>query len=131
MIGFDTNLLVRFFTQDDPVQCRQADEIIRSLSAANPAWVGLAALLELVWVLTRIYRIEQPGIVRILDELIDRPEFMIEHVDTVYKALGLYRKGRADFADCLIAASARAAGCSKTVTFDKIAARDAGMERIE
>jgi predicted nucleic-acid-binding protein len=44
--------------------------------------------------------------------------------------LNLYRNTRADFADCLIAASAKAAGCSRTVTFDRIAARDAGMELI-
>jgi len=78
MIGFDTNLLVRFFTQDDPAQCRQTDEIMRSLSAADPAWVSLAVLLELVWVLTWIYRVDRPGIVRVLDDLIDRQEFTIE-----------------------------------------------------
>ena len=46
-------------------------------------------------------------------------------------ALSIIAKSNADFADCLIAVSARAAGCRKTVTFDKIAARDAGMELIE
>jgi len=130
MIGFDTNLLVRFFTQDDPAQCRQTDEIMRSLSAADPAWVSLAVLLELVWVLTWIYRVDRPGIVRVLDDLIDRREFTIEQLDTVQEALRLFRKGKAEFADCMIAASARAAGCTKTVTFDRIAARDAGMELI-
>ena len=42
-----------------------------------------------------------------------------------------YRSGNTEFSDCLIAASARAAGCSRTVTFDRIAARDAGMELVE
>ncbi len=130
MIGFDTNVLVRFFTQDDPAQCRQTDEIMRSLSAANPAWVSLAALLELVWALARIYGMRHAGIVRILDDLVDRQEFKIEHLETVYAALRIFRNGKAEFADCLIAASAKAAGCSKTVTFDYIAARDAGMELI-
>jgi predicted nucleic-acid-binding protein len=45
--------------------------------------------------------------------------------------LQLYRFRNTDFSDCLIAASAKAAGCSRTVTFDHRAARDAGMDLIE
>ena len=130
MIGLDTNLLVRFITQDDPVQCEQTDEVMRTLTAASPAWISLAVLLELVWTLGRIYRIDKHEIVQILDRLLDRQEFRIEQLDTVHEALTLFRRGKAQFADCLISASARAAGCSKTVTFDQVAARDAGMELL-
>lgn len=128
MIALDTNVLVRFITQDDPVQCTQADEIMRSLSAANPAWIGVGVLLELAWTLARIYKVEQAGIVRALEDLVDRQEFRIEEVDTVMDAIRVLRMGKAEFADCFIAASARAAGCAGTLTFDRIAARDAGME---
>jgi predicted nucleic-acid-binding protein len=55
---------------------------------------------------------------------------VIEQENLVREALLIYRKSNADYPDCLIAASARAAGCGKTVTFDKIAARDAGMELL-
>ncbi len=128
MIGLDTNLLVRFITQDDPAQCKRTDEFMQTLSAADPAWISLPVLLELVWTLARAYRIDKRAIIRILDRLIDRQEFRIEQLDTVFEALTLFRNGKADFADCLIAVSARAAGCGRTVTFDQIAARDAGME---
>jgi predicted nucleic-acid-binding protein len=131
MIGFDTNILVRFFTQDNPRQCEQTDELMRSLSVAKPAWIGMVTLLEFVWVLTRIYRIGQHEMVRILDDLLDRPEIVVERIDTVHEALNLYRAGKADFADCLIVASARDAGCDRVLTFDRIAARDAGMELPE
>lgn len=130
MIGLDTNLLVRFITQDDAVQCRQTDEVMGMLTAANPAWISLTVLLELTWTLASVYRIDKQNIVHILDRLLDRQEFTIEQLDTVHEALNLFRKGKAQFADCLIAASARSAGCSKTVTFDQVAARDAGMELL-
>jgi predicted nucleic-acid-binding protein len=55
---------------------------------------------------------------------------VVEQADTLEEALRHYRSTKADFADCLIAASARAAGCSKTVTFDQVAARDAGTELL-
>jgi predicted nucleic-acid-binding protein len=48
----------------------------------------------------------------------------------VANAVQRFRWGKAEFADCLIAASAQTAGCSRTLTFDRIAARDAGMELI-
>jgi predicted nucleic-acid-binding protein len=55
---------------------------------------------------------------------------VVEQDLIVATAVQQFRATRADFADCLISASARAAGCTRTVTFDRIAARDAGMELI-
>ncbi|MGH9589433.1 MAG: hypothetical protein ACRD25_03515 [Terracidiphilus sp.] len=46
----------------------------------------------------------------------------------VHDAWARWRSGEADFGDCLIAASAGAAGCARTVTFDRVAAGGAGME---
>ena len=128
MIGFDTNILVRFFAQDDPVQCEQADELMRKISGSEPVWIGLAVILELVWVLPKTYRIGQPEMVRILERLLFNRAFRIEQADAVHEALQLYRKGNAEFADCLIASCARQAGCASIMTFDANAARDAGMQ---
>jgi predicted nucleic-acid-binding protein len=130
MIGFDTNILVRFFAQDDPVQCEQADELMRKISGSEPVWIGLAVILELVWVLSKTYRTGRAEMVRILERLLFNRAFVIEQIDTVHQALQLYRKGNADFADCLIASSAREAGCSSIMTFDAKAAREAGMQLV-
>jgi predicted nucleic-acid-binding protein len=56
---------------------------------------------------------------------------VVEQAEVVALAVQRFRFSRADFADCLIAASAKAAGCTRTVTFDRIAARDADMEILE
>ena len=130
MIGLDTNILARFFLQDDPRQSPRADEIIASLMIENPGWVGVAAILELVWVLSSKSRFDRKSIVKVLGQLLLQKEIVIEQADTVQNAFQHFRRGNADFADCLIASSARAAGCSKTVTFDRIAARDAGMQLL-
>ena len=130
MTGLDTNVLLRFFLQDDPLQSPMADRIIGSLTLKEPGWVGAAAVLELVWVMSSQNRIGRTGIAAILGQLLTRDEIVIEQADVVQNALQLYRKGNTEFADCLIAASAKAAGCSRTVTFDRTAARDAGMQLI-
>jgi predicted nucleic-acid-binding protein len=128
--GLDTNVLLRFFLQDDPLQSPMADRIIGSLTLKEPGWVGAAAVLELVWVMSSQNRIGRTGIAAILGQLLTRDEIVIEQADVVQNALQLYRKGNTEFSDCLIASSAKAAGCSRTVTFDRKAARDAGMQLI-
>lgn len=130
MIGLDTNVLVRYFVKDDPEQTRKAVSLIHALTSTEPGWVGLAVLMELIWVITRRYRMSRDIVSRTLATLLASRDIVIEQADTVRGALRLYRSGNSGFADCLIAASAKAAGCSRTVTFDRIAARDAGMELI-
>jgi predicted nucleic-acid-binding protein len=131
MTGLDTNILVRFFAKDDPLQTPKARAVLGSLTTAEPGWVGVATILELVWVMTSSIRVGRDAVAQMLAELLTRDTIVVERAETIEKALHQFRRGRADFADCLIASAAKAAGCSRTVTFDRIAARDAGMELIE
>ena len=56
MIGLDTNILVRYLAQDDPVQSPKATELIeRHLTEENPGFVSVVAMVETVWVLDRAY----------------------------------------------------------------------------
>jgi len=128
--GLDTNILVRFFAKDDPLQTPKARVVLSSLTTAEPGWVGVATILELVWIMTSTLGVGRDAVAQILAALLTRETIVVERAETIEKALQRYRRGNADFADCLIASSAKAAGCSRTVTFDRIAARDAGMELI-
>jgi predicted nucleic-acid-binding protein len=130
VIGLDTNVLVRYFGQDDVQQSPQADAILDSLTADHPGWVGLAAVLELVWVMTSVKGAGRVIIADTLDQLLAMEAMTVEQASTLANAVQRFRSGKAEFADCLIAASAQNAGCGRTLTFDRIAARDAGMELI-
>ena len=130
MTGLDTNVLLRYFGQDDARQSPKADIVIDSLTADNPGWVGLAAILELVWVMTSKRSASRSVVADTLDQLLTLEAMVVEQAAAVANAVRYFRFGKAEFADCLIAASARAAGCSRTITFDRIAARDAGMELL-
>jgi predicted nucleic-acid-binding protein len=130
VIGLDTNVLLRFFAQDDAKQSPMADAIIASLTKDEPGWVGLATVLELCWVMGGKMQGGKTVVCNTLDRLLMFDTVIVEQAGAVAAAIRQFRTTRADFADCLIAASARAAGCSRTMTFDQIAARDAGMELI-
>jgi predicted nucleic-acid-binding protein len=103
---------------------------MNSLTEADPGWVGIVTILEFVWVMKSAMRLDRTRIANTIHGLLIGDAIVVEQAEMVEKALRLYRKGKAEFADCLIAVSALAAGCAKTVTFDRIAARDAGMELI-
>jgi predicted nucleic-acid-binding protein len=130
VIGLDTNVLVRFFMQDDKSQCAQVDAIMSSLTPDEPGWIGLAVVLELVWVLTGTYRASRPDVLTVLEELLSRTEIVVEQTEIVRRAIEIFRNPRVSFADCIISASAVAVGCTQTLTFDQDAAKLAGMTLI-
>lgn len=120
MIGLDTNILVRYLTQDDPAQFQEATRLIAGIEARHEsAFIPQVVLCETVWVLLRAYHIPKERIVETLDRLLHTPMFIIEARAQVVAALDLYRSNAGDWADYLIATQARANGCDCTATFDR------------
>ena len=130
MTGLDANVLIRFVTQDDPVQSPKADAIMNSLTAQEPGWISLTALAELIWVMSQKFRASRQRIDTLVEGLLAREEIVLEQSDLVRKAINQYRVGSADFSDYLIALAAQDARCKGTLTFDHKAARTAGMTLV-
>ncbi|HZB88321.1 MAG TPA: type II toxin-antitoxin system VapC family toxin [Terracidiphilus sp.] len=130
MIGIDTNILVRFFTQDDRAQGRKATAFIQSLTASELGYVSLVVLVEMVWVLRSSYRLSRPQLAAILTRLLDSPEIIVEDDSVVREAVLRFQRSRVEFVDQLIERCSHAAGCTATVTFDVDASRATGMRLL-
>jgi predicted nucleic-acid-binding protein len=131
MIGLDTNVLVRYLTQDDPAQAALATRVIeQELTEDAPGFVGLVALVETIWVLERLYRASADEIRGIVNDLLGCRNIVVENRDVVARALATSAKNPCGFADAIVAASASNAGCTKIVSFDRKAVR-AGMTLVE
>ena len=130
MIGLDTNVLVRYVTQDDPVQSAKASELIESLTTASPGFVSMVSIVELVWVLQSCYQSAKSDVVMVLETLLRTRELTVEHAEIIWQALRKFVANKADFADCLIERCAHAAGCEYTATFDLNAIKTTGMKRL-
>ena len=130
MIGLDTNVLVRFLTQDDSVQGPQARALIASLTEAAPGFIAREVMVETVWVLERAYGLPRDRISGALAGLLEARELVVEVAERVAVALDRYGKGGAGFADQMIALAGVAVGCSMTVTFDRKAAAGPGMQLV-
>jgi predicted nucleic-acid-binding protein len=117
--GLDTNVLVRYLTQDDPAQAKLANDLIdRTATRRDQLAISAIVLSELVWVLRSAYRLGKADVVGALERLLDVAQFAIEDKDAARLALEDYRKGRGDFSDYLIGRRNRKLGCEATVTFD-------------
>lgn len=131
MIGLDTNVVVRFLAQDDPVQSPVATRLISRLTRERPGFISAVVLAEISWVLSRAYKSPREDIAKALEGLLRSAELIIENAEAAYRALSAYQASpSAEFADALIAETAALAGASETITFDRTAASDLGMRLL-
>lgn len=112
----DTNVLVRVLTRDDEHQARIGEA---ALLRATTVALTLPTLCELVWVLSRGYRYEPPGIAMAIRVLIGGAGVVIDGpaVDAGLAALD----AGGDFADAVIAFEGRRLGGDVFVSFDRSA----------
>ncbi len=128
MIGLDSNILVRYLTQDDPTQSPKATAFIeRRLTEENPGFVSIVAMAEIVWVLERAYRLTARQIARAVERMLQADVLVVENEQEVFTAMIALKQGRGSFADALIAELGTRAGCAHTLTFDRKALRLSGF----
>ena len=131
MIGLDTNLLVRFFIQDDAAQTAAVSRLFATLNAQNPGFVSLVVLAELHWVLERFYKVDHESRMVITESLLSADQLKMESSAVVWQALAMAKANKSDFADCLVTKLAESTGCEVVYTFDKLAAKRAGMRLLK
>lgn len=129
MIGLDTNILVRYLTQDDPVESQRATELIEHrLTQKNPGFISIVAMVEIVWVLDRAYGFSNQEIAAAVERMLQIDVLVVENEQEVFAAMIAVKKSQGSFADVVISALGTRAGCSRTLTFDRKAARLSGFE---
>jgi predicted nucleic-acid-binding protein len=131
VIGLDTNVLVRYIVQDDPVQSRKATQLIEGkLGLDDPGFVSLVAMVETSWVLKRAYRLSDLSLAAAIERILQIDVLVVESEQEVFAAMIALKARRGSFADALIGALNAKAGCSRTATFDHEALRLPGFELL-
>jgi predicted nucleic-acid-binding protein len=134
MIGIDTNVLVRYLTQDDAKQAALATRLIEiDLSPTQQGFISTVVLVELCWVLQSLYRVSATELLDMTDDLLMSRNLQLEHRSAVQAALQRLRAqpgAAVGLSDALIAHIGQAQGCSHTVSFDRGAVRWAGMQLL-
>jgi predicted nucleic-acid-binding protein len=126
VIALDTNVLVRYLVGDDAKQAAAAKRVIEdTLTPSKPGFVSLIVLVELSWVLDRVYGCRTDQVASIFAELVASPTIFVEQAAAVSAAIA---RPHHDLADNLLHEVGKAHGCTRTVTFDRKFARLPGVE---
>jgi predicted nucleic-acid-binding protein len=133
MPSIDTNVLVRWLTQDDPRQVAQVAALFDEAAVrADELFVPITVLLETEWVLRSRYGLSATEVARALDGVLSAPQLEVMHADAAERALWMFKQEHApDFADCLHLSLAQERGRTPWLTFEARAARLPGARRMQ
>lgn len=130
MLGIDTNILVRYLTQDDKKQAEVVTNFFSKQHNDSSIFINCIVLCELVWVLESAYNYSKDLIAKVLDKILQTKQFKIDNSAAAQRALHAYKKYGADFADHLIAEINYTHGCNDTVSFDKKGVKNCTFKSI-
>ncbi len=111
MIALDTNVLARFYLNDEPAQA----QIAARLLTEEEVFVPKTVLLELEWVMRGAAQLPAAAIAKSMAHLLSLPNVHVEDSAAVRAAIRAMVQGF-DFADALHAAAS--ASVERFVTFD-------------
>lgn len=131
MPSLDTNVLLRYFLQDDRDQFNAADRLIRRCVAKRlELFVPVTVFLELEWVLRSRMGFNKFRMLGLMSDLLASDELLFESEHALIATLHLYRTSSADFADTLHVALASQAGQQPFWTFDHAASHLSGAKKL-
>lgn len=115
----DANALLRFLRKDVPKQSELVVALfIQVKKSAILVTIPLAAILETVYVLSKVYRESKEAIGSKLFDITSSPMLAIENREIVQQALLMWKNTPISFVDCLVLAKALAEG-KELFTFDQ------------
>lgn len=127
MAAIDTNVLVRLVTRDDAAQFEKAKAFVHK---HQPVLVTQLSVLELVWVLMSRYEMDKAKGVQVVRALLEMAELDLEQPAILEAALEAWEGSRADFADCFILETVKAASETPLGTFDATLGKLEGCKRL-
>lgn len=102
MIGLDTDVIVRYVTQDDVKQAAAATRLFeRVLSVENPGVITLVTLCEIAWGLADCCGAGKDRIRSVVEGLLASRQLHVEQSERVWKALRAWDKSSAECSDAL------------------------------
>lgn len=115
----DTNLFLRYLTNDLPVQADAVETLLHRAAAGELRLAtNCLVIAELVWTLESFYKLAPAVIQDQLLAILNTPGLEIEDNDVIFQALLWFIEKRVDFIDAYNAAWMQSRGIQAAFTFD-------------
>jgi predicted nucleic-acid-binding protein len=124
----DSNVILRFLTQDPPALACSAQKIFQEAVKGQIILIITSlTLAEVVWVLESFYNYSRRQISEALSQFLLCEGLEVEDLDLTIEALGVYREKNIDFADAVLASKALRQGPPVIYSFDQHLSRIPGL----
>lgn len=116
----DTNVFLRFLTNDDPAKAKRAEALFRSaVEGRAELRTSLLVIAEMVWTLESFYGLEKPDVADKVAVILNTPHLACPEARVIRPALDLYVRENIDFIDAYHAFSLKDEGLGRIATFDR------------
>ena len=114
----DTNVLLRFLTNDVPTEARMAKEFFKSAKSGKlVAEISEPVFIETLVVLRNYFKYPKNSVIKLMQSILALDWLVIENLSILTLALDLYSQFNLDFVDCLVLARSKTKQ-QKIFTFD-------------
>ena len=128
----DTNLFIRYLTEDDPVQTDSVEKLFKRVKEGNEtAQTSVLVIVEIVWVMESIFKKSKHEIKEMIQKIINTPNLLVENRDSLVQGLEIYAQKNIDFVDAYHAVFLKSAGESIIYSFNQDFDKIEWVERRE
>ena len=116
----DTNLFIRYLTNDDPKKADKVESLLEDASAGKIKLTTAELIIaEVVWVLESAYGLKNISIAPMISAILVTPGLHVTNKAVIAKALPMYAGLNIDFVDAYVAALMESMHISEIYSFDK------------
>ena len=116
----DTNIFLRLLVKDDETKAKACVNLIKDSKQNDfTLYVLPVTLLEIVWVLEKVYKYEKKAVRELTEAILNTPELKCEMEDVFRQALETYETRNVKFADAVMGYWGLERGVSTVFTYDE------------
>ena len=116
----DTNLFLRYLTNDVPEQADAVEQLLRRAAAGGLVLVtNTLVMAEMVWTLETFYQLPRRDIKEKVLTILNTPGLSVADGELILQAMISYTEKNVDFIDAYNAAWMRSLGLKIACTFDR------------
>ena len=128
----DTNIFIRYLTNDIPQKADACDKIFRNaIEKADPLFTTELVITEIIWVLESYYALPKEEVQDKVEKILNTPNLICPHKDLILSALSLYIEKNIDYIDAYNALILKNQGIDTLYSYDKHYGRIPWVTRLE
>lgn len=128
----DTNILMRYFTKDDPVKAQAVLALLQRMERGEERVItSVMVVFETVFLLERRYKVPKRQVRQLVEDVLSLRGLQLEGKALCLRALAQYEASNISFADAYTAAYMQAHGVNEVYSWDTDFDKLPGLTRVE